>query len=326
MNTDNYFWLQPYQQQWSQLLRKDQKPHAVIIEGNAGVGKKSLADLMSAIMLCSISNSEACGTCSNCHLSAGGHHPDVLQIAVEDGLIRVAEIRQLTQFFTSRPHCSQHKIACINGAEKMNKSAANALLKVLEEPPATATLFLLTDSPQQLLPTIRSRCLRMRIDISQHKQDVVDWLQQQKGHQAGIEKAGFLAHYAPLKTLQLLEMEAVDHIEEVMTDLLKVVHNKVSVSEISHLWVQQNHFMLLAYLQHIIMYQLCQLSHSEEGIFGDHPLWGYLRSQEISLNTVYRLADKLNSLIIELQTQLKKELMIESFLVFFKNIINDQQE
>ncbi|WP_395376460.1 DNA polymerase III subunit delta' [Marinicella sp. W31] len=326
MSMRDYFWLQPYQQQWSQLLRKEQKPHAVIIEGNTGIGKKNLADILSAIMLCSISNSEACGTCSNCHLSTGGHHPDVLQIAVEDGLIRVAEIRQLTQFFTSRPHCSQHKIACINGAEKMNKSAANALLKVLEEPPATATLFLLTDSPQQLLPTIRSRCLRMRIDISQQKQAVIEWLEQQKGNRAGIEKAGFLADYAPFRTLQLLQSEAVTQLEEVMADLLKVVSHKASVSEISHSWVQKDYFMLLSYLQPIIMYQLCQLSDTEEGIFGDHPLWGYLRTQEISLNTVYMLAEKLNSLIIELQTQLKKELMIESFLVFFKNTINDQRE
>lgn len=322
----DYFWLQPYREQWSQLLRKEQKPHAVIVEGNTGIGKKALADQLAAVMLCSISNSEPCGTCSNCHLSAGGHHPDVLQIDVEEGLIRVAEIRQLIQFFTSRPHCSQHKIACINGAEKMNKSAANALLKVLEEPPATATLFLLTDSPQQLLPTIRSRCLRMRIDISQQKQAVMDWLEQQKGAATGIEKAGFLANYAPFKTMQLLQTDAVVQLEDVMTDLLKILQYKVSVAEISHAWVQRDNFMLLSYLQHIIMYQLCQLDDAEQGIFGDHPLWGYLRTQEISLNAVYVLAEKLNSLIIELQTQLKKELMIESFLVFFKKTINGQQE
>jgi len=214
----------------------------------------------------------------------------------------------------------------INGEEKMTQTAANALWKVLEEPPDPPTLVLLTDSPQQHLTTIRSRCLRMRIDISQQKQAVMDWLEQQKGAATGIEKAGFLANYEPFKTMQLLQTDAVVQLEDVMTDLLKILQYKVSVAEISHAWVQRDNFMLLSYLQHIIMYQLCQLDDAEQGIFGDHPLWGYLRTQEISLNAVYVLAEKLNSLIIELQTQLKKELMIESFLVFFKKTINGQQE
>ena len=319
-----YFWLQPYLKQWTQLLRKEQKPHAVIIEGSDGIGKKALADQMSAVMLCSISNTEACGTCSNCHLSSSGHHPDVLTIEAEDGLIKVAEIRQLIQFFTSRPHCSQHKIACINGAEKMNKSAANALLKVLEEPPATGTLFLLSDMPQQLLPTIRSRCLRMVIDISQQRDAIMSWLAQHNGGATDIEKAGFLAAYAPFKANQLIQTEAVAQLDTLMTDLHQVLQYKVSVSEISQSWVQQDNFMLLSYLQHIIMYQLCQVGEAEQGIFGDHPLWGYLRTREIELNTVYVLAQKLNWLIIELQTQLKKELLIEAFLIFFKKTINDQ--
>lgn len=325
---NDFFWLETYQKRWSHLLRTNQKPHAVIVEGGKGVGKQKLAERLSTTMLCSISNTEPCGNCSNCHLSLSGKHPDIFEVWPDKGMIKVDDIRQLIQFFVSTPHCSQHKIAHIMYADKMNKSAANALLKVLEEPPKRATLFLVTDSPQSLLPTILSRCLKMHLKVTpEHKKDVFDWLMKKSQAEVEeIEQLLYLSSYGPLYALDLINEKIIERIDVWFTDVLMVVTDKKSVSEVGRQWAAEEVSILLPHIQRIIMYQFCHIASAKQGMFGHHALFEYLNQQEIGLNLVYLLVNKLNSLIIELQTQLKKDLQYESFLVNFKQIILKEEE
>jgi len=104
-------------------------------------------------------------------LIAAQSHPDllVLERAVEGGktkkAISVDQARQLPEFFSKSPSQAKHRVAIIDAADDLNINAANALLKILEEPPESGVLFLVTHSPGRLLATIRSRCRRLSLPI-----------------------------------------------------------------------------------------------------------------------------------------------------------------
>src|SRR3712207_5364194 len=104
---------------------------------------------------------DACGRCHHCRQSESRNQPDIVYVTHEKpNTISVDDIRtQLGSDIVIRPYASDYKIYIIDEAEKMNEQAQNALLKTIEEPPAYAVIFLLTNNAQTLLQTIRSRCI-----------------------------------------------------------------------------------------------------------------------------------------------------------------------
>lgn len=133
--------------------------HAYLISGPAGSGKKTLARLMAASMVCTGQGEKPCGICPACKKALGDIHPDIITIAGEKGKdISVGQARALRADAYIRPNEADRKIYLILDAQTMNSSAQNAVLKLLEEGPPYAAFLLLTDNPGALLPTIRSRC------------------------------------------------------------------------------------------------------------------------------------------------------------------------
>jgi len=132
--------------------------HAYLISGPAGSGKRTLARLMAAAMVCTGGGEAPCGTCPGCKKALGGIHPDVTVLGEEDKEITVAQARTIRSGAYIRPNEAPRKVYVIQNAQNMNNFAQNALLKLLEEGPAYAAFLLLTDNPGALLPTIRSRC------------------------------------------------------------------------------------------------------------------------------------------------------------------------
>src|SRR5688572_2214440 len=106
---------------------------------------------------------DCCDACLNCRRIDGGGHPDVQWVRPESKsrIISIDQIRELIQTISLKPTEADYKFAIISGADRMNVQAANAFLKTLEEPPARSVLVLLTISIEQVLETIRSRCLRL---------------------------------------------------------------------------------------------------------------------------------------------------------------------
>lgn len=149
-------WLQPTLEQWWQLYLQQRLHHALLLAGPAGIGKAVLIQALAQRMLCQASNAP-CGQCKSCHLFQAGHHPDFLQLNV-DNSIGVDAVREVAVFFQQSAQQGGVKLVSVPYAHKMTEAASNALLKTLEEPGNGCFLLLQTDHPQRLLPTIISRC------------------------------------------------------------------------------------------------------------------------------------------------------------------------
>lgn len=148
-------------------LRRGVVPHALLFSGIEGVGKAQAAWLLAMALNCDAPASSAageppCGACRACRRLQAGQHPDLLTIAPEGPLIRVAQVRQLCATLAMKPYEARTRVVVITDARAMNPEAANALLKVLEEPPDRTLLILLATQTAELLPTIVSRCQQLR--------------------------------------------------------------------------------------------------------------------------------------------------------------------
>lgn len=144
-------------------LRSGRMSHSYLISGPAGSGKHTLARLLSAALQCE-GDHPPCMTCHACRKALSGNHPDVITVDEPDKKqVPVELIRQARADIFIRPNEGRRKVFLIPRAQDMNASAQNALLKVLEEPPAYGVFLLLAETPEMLLPTIRSRCAELRL-------------------------------------------------------------------------------------------------------------------------------------------------------------------
>jgi DNA polymerase III subunit delta' len=150
-------------------------PPSVIFAGPEGVGKRMAAVALAQLMNClnlppgggtqSVSDrpADACGTCASCKRIARRVHADVLLIEPGDsGAIKIDQVRDAIERSAYRPFEGRRRVVILDDAEAMNPDAQNAVLKTLEEPPAGSTFVLVTSRPDMLLPTVRSRCQRLR--------------------------------------------------------------------------------------------------------------------------------------------------------------------
>lgn len=155
-----YPWHLPQIEGCLKRLEQQRLPHALLCSGIAYSGKLEFASALADALLCQHpAKTGACGNCSTCHLLKAGSHPDFRMVEpVESSQIRVVEIRETIDWANQTAQQGGRKVALIHPADKMNISAANALLKLLEEPPANTYLILVTSEPGRMLATIRSRC------------------------------------------------------------------------------------------------------------------------------------------------------------------------
>ncbi len=144
-------------------LSKGRISHFYLISGPAGSGKHTLARLLAAAILCRGSG-KPCRACEPCRKVMAGTHPDFITIDdPEKKTVPVDLIRQARADIYIQPNEADHKIYLFPRAQDMGIPSQNALLKVLEEPPAYGVFILLTDNPEKLLPTVRSRCTELAL-------------------------------------------------------------------------------------------------------------------------------------------------------------------
>ena len=135
--------------------------HFYLISGPRGAGKRTLARSLAAAILCGEKN-KPCLRCAACRKVIGNNHPDVITVEdPEHKTVAVKIVRQFREDVFVRPNEAEHKIYIF--PQELGLEGQNALLKILEEPPAYGVFILLTDNPAKLLPTVRSRCTELKL-------------------------------------------------------------------------------------------------------------------------------------------------------------------
>jgi DNA polymerase-3 subunit delta' len=131
-----------------------------LFEGKEGCGKRMAAHAFIEAVFCN--STEGCGNCPSCRKMANMQHPDLHLVEPDGAFIKIDQIRELQRELSLRPYEAPKKACIIDKADRLNPAAGNALLKTLEEPPGNALMILITANPDGVLPTILSRCQRLR--------------------------------------------------------------------------------------------------------------------------------------------------------------------
>ena len=150
---------------FQKAIENNKISHAYILTGEAGTGRKSIANAFSMALLCEKGGKEPCMVCHSCKQVLSGNHPDLIYVKHEKpNSIGVDDIReQINDTIMIRPYSSYYKIYIVDEAEKMTVQAQNALLKTIEEPPSYAVIILITTNQEAFLPTILSRCVQLKL-------------------------------------------------------------------------------------------------------------------------------------------------------------------
>lgn len=204
----------PWQlERWRRLARTRESgrlAHGYLVTGPEGIGKSGFVARFARMMLCESPRDDLpCGECVQCALGRHHPHPDMLPVRRKMNAqgrpardIAVDQIRAVAEFVSRTSHGGRAKIVVIDGAHRMNVSASNALLKTLEEPTDRTHLFLITDSPGSLPPTVASRCQRLAFGTPDLEAGA-EWLRDRI--EDGQDAAGLLAaaNGRPLRALRM---------------------------------------------------------------------------------------------------------------------------
>ena len=214
----------------------------MLLAGPAGVGKSAFAEALAARLLCEKVESPmafACGHCDACHWFATSNHPDFRKVSLESDdeadteaegkrtadrkktaakatRIRIDQIRELEEFVFVGSHRHGNRVIVIDPADLMNVSAANSLLKILEEPTSNTYFLLVSSRWRVLLPTLRSRCSQLLFDLPEQNAAVA-WLADQGVSDPKTKLS--LAGGAPLRVLTLSGKENGSTVEPVLAPL-----------------------------------------------------------------------------------------------------------
>jgi DNA polymerase-3 subunit delta' len=228
------------------VLEQDRLGHALLLCGPPMIGKREVAEILARRLLCTTpdASSRACGQCRSCRLFAAGTHADIQRVSFElndkgDKLkteISVDQIRRLGQWFSLTPQFGNIQVAVIAPAEGMNMSAANALLKTLEEPSSNRYLLLVTDHPGRLPTTIRSRCQRIEFRLPEPAV-ARQWLCERGVADADATAALAAARGHPGLAADWIEQGGLKLRQEVQVDLDAVCSGRANPVAVAQRWL-----------------------------------------------------------------------------------------
>lgn len=217
-------------------VKTDKVSHAYILNGEKGAGKKLLANLFAMSLQCQNreQDGDACGECQSCRQTLSNNQPDIIKVSHEKpNTISIDDIRQqVNQDIEIKPYSSKYKVYIIADADMMSVQAQNAILKTIEEPPEYAVIFLLTENADTLLPTIRSRCVMLKLRNIRDKL-VKKYLMEQM--QIPDYKADVCVAFAQGnvgKAIMLATSEHFNEIKEEAVHLLRQI-NELEVSDLA---------------------------------------------------------------------------------------------
>jgi len=217
--------------------RSGRLPHALLLRGVPGVGKRLFARWFAQSVLCRDPGADgACGDCPACRQSKVGAHPDYRELVPEGAGIKVDAVRDLLVWQQMSTPGGRWRVALLDGADTMNRNAANALLKTLEEPADGALLLLVADQAARLPATVRSRCQDIVLAV-ESVPVALQWIGTRlvEQGQADTEAQTLLnrSGHAPLAAISLASGEAQETLVRVHKAWLDLFLHRASVGRIS---------------------------------------------------------------------------------------------
>lgn len=172
-------WLEKIWHQLTAYKKNKRLPNALLLYGQACSGKSTFINQYAKYILCQQATDQACLTCRSCQLFDCGNHPDYFLIQSEDNNIKIDSVRNLTEDVAKTSILGGYQVVLINKAEEMNRAAANALLKTLEEPRGDVFIILLSNNLNAVVATVRSRCQLIKFPMPLID-EAITWLQEQQ--------------------------------------------------------------------------------------------------------------------------------------------------
>jgi DNA polymerase-3 subunit delta' len=322
-------WLQPSWSQLSRYIHQKRIPQALLIIGKKGLGKQQLAEYYAQSLLCAVPLASGifCGDCSSCLLFKAQTHPDYTLIQPEQAgkAIGISVIRQLTTKLTLKPQFDANRVVIINSADSLNNASANAFLKYLEEPTERTSIILITDSPNKLPATIKSRCQKLNI-LLPDESELITWLRKQ-GVVEDTELLINLSQRAPLLAKNMADSSVLKLRTDCFNDWIKYTHSKMSVVSLAEQWhklAKTEIDFLMSWLVSWVTDMIKLTFHRQPITIVNIDLKSNLQElvQGLDLKDLYNYYDFLLLRQQKLDTQLNKQLMFEEILIQWTQISN----
>ena len=251
---------------WGNLVerrKRDALPHAILLAGPAGLGKREFADAFARALLCQSpgDDGQACDVCRACKLVAAGTHPDLVRVTFElrdDGKSRteltVDQMRSLSERLGLTAQFGGAQIALIDPADAMNHAASNALLKTLEEPTPGTIIVLIADFPSRLSATIRSRCQRIDFRVPETKL-ALQWLSAQGVSGKPATEALNASDGNPGLALEWAQGEVMKLRGEIAKDLRELNAGIAGAFEVAQRWSRDESDLRLRFAASLVQQQ-----------------------------------------------------------------------
>ena len=302
--------------------RQDRVPQALLIVGNAGLGKLHLANQFAFSLLCHQpqNNGLYCGHCHACLLLKAETHPDFIQLSPEEPgkAIVIDQVRHLLTRLTLKPQLDSYRAVIVSPAELMNKSAANAFLKCLEEPPERTVIILITEKMTQLPATILSRCQKLAV-YAPSKKIFLTWLAEQNTNVASNNNNQLynLTQGSPLLALEYVSNNTMALRNECFTSWLNIAKkNQHPIIIAEHCHKQSATLLLFWITTWVIDIIKCYYQIKPDWLYNPdlkEPLQAI--ALHIKIKKLYQFYDLILISRQQLNTQINKQNMFEEILI-----------
>jgi DNA polymerase III subunit delta' len=303
--------------------------HALLLQGAEGVGKQSFAAWLACAVLCDKSKGSTlrcCGECAGCALFAAGSHPDLLLVMPEEDKqqISIDQVRAATERLNKTSYRQGYKVAIIDPAHLMTPSAANSVLKTLEEPSGQSLLILISSQPSMLLPTVRSRCQKVTI-ARPSRDEAIAWLREKSGREIAPALLEF-AGGAPLRALAYADgFDALN--EHMQKSLGALLAGQADVTQVAAEWEKDGLIDRLTWLD-LWLSALARgtlAGNADLITFPGRSVHLPSPAGPLNISGVYAMVDRARALKSQLaRTALQRELAVESWLIALLDVFGPE--